>query len=210
MGLAMLKNRRWIPSYFSQGTIIIKENTGYGGNNLALMQGFGVDPGMKNVQNQQIMLQSYDLTCRVVDSLPFLKVDYITQGRFKTRNLYRQTSIVVEPERVDPRAYGMLFQVSFLQDGTLHVSSTDDNQPLELDVRFGEPVSCEYFDATIWPTEFMSNTKMYFRFRSHEDLVNEFMSRLQLSFVSEGSTVLALSMVSETPQRDCEYLDKLA
>jgi capsular exopolysaccharide synthesis family protein len=28
--------------------------------------------------------------------------------------------------------------------------------------------------------------------------------------VTEGSTVLALSLVSETPQRDCEFLDKLA
>ena len=48
------------------------------------------------------------------------------------------------------------------------------------------------------------------RFRTHESLVDEFMSRLQLSFVTEGSTVLALSLVSETPQRDCDYLDMLA
>ena len=26
MGLAMLKNRKWIPTYYSQGTIIIKES----------------------------------------------------------------------------------------------------------------------------------------------------------------------------------------
>jgi capsular exopolysaccharide synthesis family protein len=57
----------------------------------------------------------------------------------------------------------------------------------------------------------MTNSgRLYFRFRSHESLVDEFMSRLQLSFVTEGSTVLALSLVSETPQRDCEFLDKLA
>ena len=85
LGLAMLKNRRWIPTYYSQGTIVIKENLGYGGSNFALMQGFGVDAGYKNINNQMIMLGSYDLTSRVVDSLPFLNVEYITQGRFKTR-----------------------------------------------------------------------------------------------------------------------------
>ena len=58
MGLATLKNRRWIPSYLSQGTIVIKENTGYGGSSLSLMQGFGVDAGYKNVNNQMIMLGS--------------------------------------------------------------------------------------------------------------------------------------------------------
>lgn len=209
LGLAMLKNRRWIPTYLSQGTIVIKESAGYG-SSMALMQGFGVDAGFKNVNNQMIMLGSYDLTGRVVDSLPFLNVEYITQGRFKTRQLYRQTPILVEPSRIDPRAYGILYQVNFNNDGSLRLSSTDEDVSLNLEVHYGEPVSCQLFDIVIWPTELMVNSgKIYFRFRSHESLVDEFMSRLQLSFVTEGSTVLALSMVSETPQRDCEYLDKL-
>lgn len=52
--------------------------------------------------------------------------------------------------------------------------------------------------------------KLYFRFRDRTSLVNEFSSRLGLNFVSEGSTVLNLSLVSETPQRDCEFIDKLS
>ena len=210
LGLAMLKNRRWIPSYFSQGTIVIKESATYGSSS-ALMSGFGVDAGYKNVNNQMIMLGSYDLMSRVVDSLPFLNVEYITQGRFKTRQLYRQTPIIVEPSHVDARAYGPMYQVLFRSDGTMHISSTDEEMPLELDVKYGEPVHCSLFDITVWPTELMINSgKIYFRFRTHESLVDEFMSRLQLSFVTEGSTVLALSLTSETPQRDCEFIDKLA
>lgn len=211
LGLAMLKNRRWIPTYYSQGTLVIKENLGYGSSNFQLMQGFGVDAGYKNVNNQMIMLGSYDLMSRVVDSLPFLNVEYITQGRFKTRQLYRQTPILVEYKRLDPRAYGVQYQVNFEKDGSLHLSSTDESVPLDIDTHYGEPISCSLFDITIWPTELMVNSgKVYFRFRSHESLVDEFMSRLQLSFVTEGSTVLALSLVSETPQRDCEFIDKLA
>ena len=211
LGLAMLKNRRWMPTYLSTGSIVIKENTGYGGASLALMQGFGVDAGYKNVNNQMIMLGSYDLTSRVVDSLPFFNVEYITQGRFKTRQLFRQTPIVVEYTRLDARAYGILYQLNFLHDGSIHISSTDESVPLDLHAHYGEPISCALFDIKVWPTEFMMNSgKVYFRFRDHESLVNEFMSRLQLSFVRDGSTVLALSMVSETPQRDCEFIDMLA
>ena len=211
LGLAMLKNRRWIPTYYSQGTIVIKESGTYGGSAMALMSGFGVDAGYKNVNNQMIMLGSYDLMSRVVDSLPFLDVEYITQGRFKTRQLYRQTPILIESKKLDPRAYGVLYQLTFGKNGTMHISAADDNMNVELDARYGEPVSCPLFEITIWPTELMVNSgKIYFRFRSHESLVDEFMSRLQLSFVTEGSTVLALSLVSETPQRDCEFLDKLA
>ena len=211
LGMAMLKNRRWIPTYFSQGTIVIKESGTYGGSASALMSGFGVDAGYKNVNNQMIMLGSYDLMSRVVDSLPFMNVEYITQGRFKTRMLYRQTPILVEYTRVDERAYGPMYQVAFRNDGSLRISSTDEDLPLELEAHYGEPIHCQLFDIVIWPTELMVNSgKIYFRFRKHESLVDEFMSRLQLSFVTEGSTVLALSLVSETPQRDCEFIDKLA
>ena len=211
LGLAMLKNRRWIPTYYSQGTIVIKESGTYGGSASALMSGFGVDAGYKNVNNQMIMLGSYDLMSRVVDSLPFLNVEYITQGRFKTRQLYRQTPIIVEFTRLDPRAYGILYQVNFENDGTLRIASTDEDTPLDLRAHYGEAISCPLFDITIWPTELMVNSgKIYFRFRTHESLVDEFMSRLQLSFVTEGSTVLALSLTSETPQRDCEFIDELA
>ena len=211
LGLAMLKNRRWIPTYYSQGTIVIKESSTYGSSTSMLMQGFGVDAVYKNVNNQMIMLGSYDLMSRVVDSLPFLNVEYITQGRFKTRQLYRQTPVLVESSRLDARAYGILYQLSFGKEGALHISSTDENTPLEIDTKYGEPIHCSLFDIVIWPTEFMTtNGKIYFRFRTHESLVDEFMSRLQLSFVTEGSTVLALSLVSETPQRDCEFIDMLA
>ena len=203
LGLAMLKNRRWIPTYYSQGTIVIKESSTYGGSASALMNGFGVDAGYKNVNNQMIMLGSYDLMSRVVDSLPFLNVEYITQGRFKTRQLYRQTPVVVDPIHIEPRAYGPLFQLNFRPDGTMHISSTEEDLPLELDVHYGQPVKCKLFEITIWPTELMVNSgKIYFRFRTHESLVDEFMSRLQLSFVTEGSTVLALW--------DCEFIDELA
>ena len=211
LGFAMLKNRRWIPTYYSQGTIVIKESGTYGGSASALMSGFGVDAGYKNVNNQMIMLGSYDLMSRVVDSLPFMNVEYITQGRFKTRQLYRQTPIIVEYTHLDPRAYGVLYQLNFNGDGDLRIVSTDENTPLEIETHYGEPIHCHLFDITIWPTELMVNSgKIYFRFRSHESLVDEFMSRLQLSFVTEGSTVLALSLVSETPQRDCEFIDELA
>ncbi len=209
--VAYLQNRKWLPSYYSQGTIIIKETVGYGGSNSVLMQGFGVDAGYKNVQNQLIMLKSYDLACRVVDSLPYLRTEYVTQGRFKKRNLYRDSPIEVEPEFVGDDVYGLLFQVDFEGDGVVKVSSTDEDRPFSVRARYGEVIDCPLFKATIWPTSrLVESGKVYFRFRSREGLAQELMNRLSLSFITEGSTVLALGLVSETPARDCEIIDKLA
>ncbi len=211
LGLAMLKNRKWIPTYMSQGSVIINENRGYGGANSLLMQGYGLDGGYTNVNNQVIMLGSYDLMCRVVDSLPFLQTEYITQGRFKTRNLYRDSPILIEQHRIDPSAYSDLYEIEFAEDGSMHIRSTSDEHGVDVVAHYGKPVDAGIFEITVWPTELMVNKgKIYVRFRSRESLVDEFMNRLSFNFVSEGSSVLGISLTSETPQRDCEFIDKLA
>ncbi len=208
---ALLQNRKWIPQYLSSGTILIKEYTNAYGGSQALMQGFGVDPGYKNVNNQVIMLSSYDLMSRVVDSLPFMHTEYITQGRFRTRNLYRNTPILIEPTMVNGYAYGILFEIQLREDGSFLITSTDEHVPFSVTSHYGEPIKSSLFEAIVWPTENMvSSGKLYFRFRDKVSLVNEFSARLSLSFVSEGSTVLNLALVSETPQRDCEFIDKLS
>lgn len=212
-GMAFLKNRRWMPRYMSSGTIIIKQSTPYGSTmGTGLMQGFGVDVGYSNVQNQMIMLGSYDLMGRVVDSLPFLNVEYYTQGRFKTRNIYRNTPILIDYENIKSQAYGEMFRCTFKKDGRLVIESTNEDLPLSVTTHYGEKTVTPLFTITIWPTENMemiNNGNIYFRFRSRGDLIDEFLSHMSLGFVTEGSTVLRLSLQSETPARDCEVIDKV-
>ena len=208
--LAMLKNRRWIPSYYSYGTIIIKQSTGYGAN---LMQGFRIDEGMNDVNNQVLRLRSHDLISRTVDSLPFLNVEYITMGRFKTRNLYHMTPFLVETKEVSERGYDPLFRLDIQDDGALILSINDDESdtPFRVETRYGELVETPYFTGRILPTAMMSNKgRFFFRLRSHESLVLEFQQRLQLNFLQQSSTVLCIGLTSETPDRDCEFIDKLS
>lgn len=108
--LAYLKNKSVIEKYLTTGTMIIQESTSGSYGAQSLMHGFGVEAGYKNVNNQLIIMGSYDLIRRTVDSLPFMNVEYITQGRFKTRNIYHNTPIAVEYSRVEPAAYEHLFK----------------------------------------------------------------------------------------------------
>ncbi len=205
--LAYIENRKVITNYLSAGTIIIKEYGGYG--NSSLMMGFGVDAGYKNVNNQMIMLSSYDLISRVVDSLPFMNVEYITQGRFKTRNIYHNTPIEVQYDRVEPMAYGILFELMINHDGTFSIGIDGADQPFLTSGSFGTYLSTPYFSGVVWPTQNMRQGRVLFRFRDKGSLVEEFKGRLQLGFVSEGSSVLQLSLVSDVPDRDCEFINKL-
>jgi len=213
-GASYLKNRSWLPTYQTTGTILIEE---YGGNRMpygsqSLLQGFGVDPGYRNINNQVIMLGSYDLLCRVVDSLPFMNIDYKTIGRFKTRNLYTSTPIIIESTRIHPDAYGLDFQISLKEDGSFNITlpSYDEYKDFSVSGQYGQLVETPFADFTVYPTENMvANAQMYFCFRSRESLVSDFSSRLTLNFLSEGSSVLAISLISTTPGRDKDFIDKL-
>ncbi|MBR1426303.1 MAG: polysaccharide biosynthesis tyrosine autokinase [Paludibacteraceae bacterium] len=208
---AYVSNRKWKATYYSQGTIILRESgNGLGSINSPLMQGFGLEAGYNNLSNQLLVIGSYDLMSRVVDSLPFFRTEYLTKGRFKSRNLFHSTPILVETTRIDPRAYGQLFAVTFHKDGTIQISSENEKLPLDIITRYGEPIDCNFFAATIWPTENMiSSGTIYFRFRSRETLIEEFQANLRQDWVSSGSSVLALALVSDCPERDCEFIDKL-
>lgn len=207
LGASLIQNRKWIPQYISSGTVIINEtNRTYTSN--SLMSGFGVDAGYNNLNNQVIILSSYDLMGRVVDSLPFMRVEYITQGRFRTRNIYRNTPIILEPQTI--AVYDMLFQIEFQDDGSFVVKTTDEDNPFSLHLNYGELVECPYFTATFWPNnQLLTSGKMYFRFRNRESLIADFSSRLGLSFVTEQSSILQISLVSETPDRDCDFINML-
>lgn len=210
LGLAYLKNRTWIESYKSTGTIILEEGR-YGGSQ-AFMQGFGIQSGFRNIDNQVVMLTSYDLISRVVDSIPFLEVDYISKGNFKTRNLYNNTPVVISSDYVDPAAYGVLFKMEINADGTYVITNEDGlERNIKVKGRFGIPIQHNLFFVTVNRTSNpISNRIIYFRFRSKESLISDFMGRLQPAFVSDGSSVLSISLTSETPARDMDFINKLS
>ncbi|OIP84082.1 MAG: hypothetical protein AUK44_03565 [Porphyromonadaceae bacterium CG2_30_38_12] len=210
LGMAYLKNRTWIPSYKSAGTMLIEEYK-ITNNTQAMMQGFGVDAGYKNTRNQIIMLSSYDLIGRVVDSLPQMRVDYISKGNFKTRNLYNASPIQINPDYIAPEAFNLTFKLDLNANGTFTIT-VDENKQYEnfkLNGNIGEPISNNLFFITINNTNsYYAERELYFQFRSRESLISDFASRLTFNFVQEGSSVLEIAMNSETPERDIDYINK--
>ena len=212
LGLAYLQNRKWLPSYKTSGTMIIEEYR-TSSSTQALMQGFGVQAGYKNVDNQVIMLGSYDLISKVVDSLPQLKVEYISKGKFKTRNLYNTSPIQIQSDYIAPVALNLLFKINLNANGTYTITADDDKKFKEFraEGRIGEHLMTKLFYITVNNTNsYYSNGELYFVFRDKESLVADFSSRLGFQYVVEGSSVLEISLVGENPERDIDFINKLA
>ena len=177
LGLAYVENRSWLPSFQTEGRVLIDENHSTGNSSEALMQGFGTQSGYKNVKNQVIMLGSNDLVSKVVDSLPFMKVDYISKGSFKTRNLYKTTPIVIQADYIAPEAYGVLFKIKLRSNGSYTISVDENNlfSKFQIDGRYGQPIQHNLFFLTVNNVDrYMGKTEMYFKFRTKESLISDF------------------------------------
>jgi len=212
LGLAYLQNRSWKPTFQTAGTVMIEDNKTMPSGSQALMQGFGVQSGYKNANNQVIMLGSNDLIGKVVDSLPFFKVDYISKGSFKTRNMYKTSPIIIQSDYISPEAYNLLFKINLRSNGTFTIT-VEDNKLLsnfKIDGSYGQPIQHNMFFITVNnANKFMGNMEIYFQFRTRESLISDFASRLNFGYVVEGSSVLQVSLVSDTPDRDIDFINKL-
>jgi capsular exopolysaccharide synthesis family protein len=212
LGLAYLQNRSWLPSVQTAGTIMMEENRGGSNSSQVLMQGFGVQSGYKNVTNQTIMLKSYDLVCKVIDSIPFLKVQYISKGPFITRDLYRNSPIIIHTDYVSPEAYNLLFKIKLHSNGTYTITAENNKHlnDFQINGRFGQSIQHNLFFITVNNVNnYIGNSEMFFRFRTRESLVDDFTSRVNFGYVEEGSSVLKISLISETPARDIDFINKL-
>lgn len=209
LGYAYLKNRSWIASYRSLGTLMIASNTNTAYGSQALMQGFGVQSGYNNYDNQKYILTSYDFISRVVDSLPQLNIDYITKGRFRIRNIYDQSPIEILADYVSPDVYDVLFRIDIRKNGSYSITN-EENSSFKVSGQLNVPVQTNYFFITVQSRSQSNASSLFFRFNSRAALINDFQSRLQADYVSDGSSVIALSLVSPTPQRDIDFINKLS
>lgn len=212
LSLSYLQNRKWLAQYKTTGTVIIDESRSTMNSAQVLMQGFGIQESYRNVSNQVIMISSYDLLSRVVDSLPDLRLEYISKGKFKTRNLYDWAPIVIQTDYVSPDVYGIMFKININSNGLITITEESDNLSKDFKIKgkIGVPIQHRLFFLTINSVNNdIREEEMYFRYRSRESLISEFSSRLQLNYVMEGSSVLEISLASETPSRDVDFINKL-
>ncbi|MEA4935048.1 MAG: polysaccharide biosynthesis tyrosine autokinase [Paludibacter sp.] len=212
LSLSYLQNRKWLAEYKTIGTVIIDESRSTINSAQVLMQGFGIQESYRNVSNQIIMIGSNDLLGRVVDSLPNLKLEYISKGRFKTRNLYDWAPIVIQTDYLSPDVYELLFKITITSKGDVTITEEGDNLSKSFVVhgKVGQPIQHRFFFITVNRVNSdFRDVEMYFRYRSRESLIGEFSSRLQLNYVMEGSSVLEIALSSETPHRDVDFINKL-
>ena len=211
-GLAYLKNRSWMPQYYTEAKVLIESSSA--DNAYGFMQGFGAGMDYMNTNNQLLILGSYDLINRTVQNLSF-GVDFYTRGHFRTHSLYGREPIAINLQYADAQLYGREFRFIPIDNNNFEIVFEDEFSKelfpdFKIKGQYGVPFENFLMFATIdklyLPTE---NIEFLFRFRDFYSLEEEFASRLQLSYIGEMSSVISVSLTGNVVARDRDFINAL-
>ena len=210
LSIAYYQNRSWKAEYYSETKILLQETQ----SSYSFIQGFssGGRGGnySQNSENQKVLLKSYDLIGRTIDSLPDFKVYYYTQGRFITRSIHRKSPIRIEIISLTEDAYYKSYKFSEKNDDEFEISIMKGKDVTgKVTGKYNEPIGYENFLIKVF-RESSSDFKIKevrFRFKNRESLVTEFVSRLSV-FAIEKTSIICLSLEGSDTNRDNDFLNK--
>ena len=210
LSVAFIANRTWKPSYQVSARVILGGGQASASQQM-VMQGVNLNMAYKNNDNQMIMFTSNDLVERAINKIN-ANVDYYTIGHFKVSNLYGYAPIEIKGDNISDAVSGLEFDFRDVDGITYEIAHQKDKQLGELRYtgRYGSLLNTPYFSVVVNKTDnFEPRKKINFAFLSNAYLIDYFTPRISLSFVTQNSTVLAVSLVGTVYQRDIDFLNAL-
>ena len=208
--IAYFENKSWVP-YYSVGAELMLEAKG----NSVITNAVPLGNILRNAQNQSIMLRSYSMTRRTVNSLPqSMSLDYYRRDRFKALNLYSSKPVQIDTIlSIEDEAYRYEYNIEPLDDNHCHIFIKADEKTGEGGLTIKAPYGKTIEDPEKRFKIRLSKTKDYtdnfepyiFRFLTKDNLTGLFFGRLGAS-PSKDSNMMSLSMGGPVPARDADYL----
>lgn len=209
IGYAYVLNQSWVPYFQTEAVLMMESRGNIGVGNNAVPLGNMV----KSSVNQNIILQSYDLTVRTVESLPQMQVAYFRPGKFTPENLYKRTPVTIECQYISPSAYSESFTLAPIDDKhcRIYYDATETKPAFSMDVPYGQFVQDTRFYIKVVKTDrFTAKFSPFnFRFVSKDELVNRYRDQIYTRSKGEGSSAMTVGLVGACQLQDQDYLSAL-
>lgn len=229
VGITYFYLRYQIPVYRSATTILLKDGSGQSMANMELIQGFGLSPELKSIENQMFVIRSQKMVKRAIERLNF-QVSYMIGGKIKDTELYGNTPFEVVWDSSHVQLVNLRFNISPIDNERFTLSV--DNQGGELydykrqayrgsvdpfmlnrQFKYGEPIKSDHYSFTILKkVADVSgiNNNHYFFFNTYDALVSQYRNSLWVSPYQEGSSIVILSITGHQPAKMNAFLRVLS
>ncbi len=227
-GAVYTYHRYTIPVYKASATILLKSADQSSFQRSDLIEGFGLSPEVKNIENQTFIIRSKKLIKKAIDRLDF-GVSYYKHGRMKDSEIYQSSPFHVEFDSLHPQLINVPFYLTCVQPnlfriecvsegGALHRFSDQQNVGyqrgvnLSREIKPGDLIQSDSYSFRIISDRLkacLPGEKFYFIFKSHDQLANEYRGKLGVNSYNEGSSILFVSAVGTSPGKITTFLDVL-
>jgi len=212
---AWFYNRYTMPVYRVSSVLLIDEDKQSGALGTdKLLQGFGLRPGMQNLDNQIHILSSRSLIGRTLDSLHF-GTEYYSRGKINKLMLYPKHPVTVIEEKPGVLPSDIEFELKYLGNNKFTLSTEEEGSySLKKDALFDERIEFNggsfhiKCDSIGWFTK--DKSELYFIRSRRESLQESYRKRIKVEPASRDATIVVLSLVGRNKEMDIDFLNKLS
>lgn len=223
-GVVEVVHRYSIPVYGASMTVIVDER-GENDSKASMMEGFGLTPGMRNVDNQIAVLSSWDMLRNTVDQLDFY-VSYFVEGRLKKTELYGNLDFRVVFDSTHVQLLSNPIYIKPIDDNTYRLT-VECEQGVLFDYsqkrvagavgpvnytqvhRYNETVVTPWMAVNIQRKTGVVGKELFFVFNHPENLVAQYKSALRVSKTNENSSIIGLYITGTNNEKNIAFLNKL-
>lgn len=199
------------PLYSAQAFVLIEEEDNSPTQDI--LEGFSMRPGVQNLENQILVLQSYSTIRKAIDELPF-ETDVYRKGFLSQSSYYPLSPLKIETgSRGLPTEIEFTFQ--YVGDDTFELS-TSSKSGIELDtlLPFGKEFVMDQGSFTVFPVleladAYMTGEKIYFQFYDKEKLAEDYSRLLLVENATRDGSILRLSIDVTNRSKGLVFLDKV-
>jgi tyrosine-protein kinase Etk/Wzc len=201
-------------------TLLIQDDQGNNTNTglNSIIPGGDIFRRGQNLNNEIGILKSFSLNYRVMQELSEFQTVYVSVGRrgIAESQLYMGCPFIVIPDSIEnqPKLYQVKINILSKESFSLEI---DGNNDIIRELKFGERFRESGFDFVIRlrdsinyiPGKNELSTRYYFYFESPERLANNYRNKLDITAITEGATLVTLSVSGFVVSQEADYLNKL-
>ncbi|MFO8000515.1 MAG: polysaccharide biosynthesis tyrosine autokinase [Marinilabilia sp.] len=229
LGAVYLYHRYTQPVYRGSVTMLLKNEPDRVLNDVNLMEGFGLSPEVRNLENQSFIIRSQKTIREAIERLDF-HISYFADGRFKDTEIYDSAPFKVVMDENHPQILETPINIRYLENGRIRVSASAESGVLhrfdqsenvkrvrpfsfEKEVEPGDKVEHAHFSFRIVPNEetlSQGHGDYFIKFHSHDQLTGRYRSRVSVDNYREESSIVFINSTGHNPRKIERFLDVLS
>ncbi|MCU4175942.1 GumC family protein [Carboxylicivirga sp. N1Y90] len=228
LGSVFMYHRYTVPVYQARATLLLKSGENQSVSKSDLIEGFGLSPEVRSVENQTFIIRSRKLIKKAIDRLDF-GLSYYQEGMIKDTELYHNSPFVVEFDSLHPQLLNVPISIQFTSNGSVDLKVEAEGGRLynynkqsgagglsainfAKQVKLNEWVTEKGFSFRIKGVsgQISPQNKYYVVFKSHNQLAGEYRGSLGVSPYREGSNIVFITSVGTNTEKIRRFLDELS